>query len=446
MFFFFKRKNKTPEQDYYEDNSHYTDDTPASGPASRPTEGSSVSSRPVTRVGSAARLSRERNIPTRTSYSSTSDNYTKGVSTKDPSFDERLQAARARLQAQQEARKAAEQKNRDSGTLFKRTIDPSAEQRLSRIGLPADKASASASVRAGYSRNPDVVPAVRRSTSAATEGSLTDMQYHRFAAYLQEKTGIVLGNGKQYLVSSRLTGLLARYRCDSIDRLLAQVFDGKNQRLIDDVVDAMTTNETLWFRDTYPYLALQNIIIPDLVMRGTDRQVRIWSAACSSGQEPYSIAITIQEMMGRMVHIDPSLVQIIGTDLSTEMLQRCREGLYDAHALSRGLSAERRAKFFKPTHNPALMRIDPRLSRMVEFRPLNLLGSFALMGRFDVIFCRNVLIYFNNDVKCQILKKFVSCLNPGGYLILGSTETVSGVAEKFEMLRCNPGIIYKLRS
>jgi chemotaxis methyl-accepting protein methylase len=317
----------------------------------------------------------------------------------------------------------------------------SIEKRMSTIGRPT--AAVSASVGRGFiSRNPDVVPATNRAKAAPGGGSVSDMQYHRFAAYLQEKSGIVLGENKQYLVNSRLSSLLNTFRATSIDDLLTRCMDGKDDKVAEAVLNAMTTNETLWFRDTYPYLALSNIILPELAMRGKF-PVRIWSSACSSGQEPYSIAITVLEMMSHMVHIDPSQVQIIATDLSTDMLQRCRAGYYDAHALSRGLSAERRAKFFRPTHNPALMQIDPRVKHMVEFRQMNLLGSYALMGRFDVIFCRNVLIYFNNDVKAQILRKFSMCLNKGGYLILGSTETLVGVADQFEMMRCHPGIIYK---
>lgn len=317
----------------------------------------------------------------------------------------------------------------------------SIEKRLSTIGRPT--AAVTASVGHGFiSRNPDVVPATNRARAALGGGSVSDMQYHRFAAYLQEKSGIVLGENKQYLVNSRLNSLLSTFRCGSIDELLTRCMDGRDDKVSEAVLNAMTTNETLWFRDTYPYLALSNIILPELAMRGK-YPVRIWSSACSSGQEPYSIAITVLEMLGHMVHIDPSQVQIIATDLSTDMLSRCRAGYYDAHALSRGLSAERRAKFFRPTHNPALMQIDPRVKHMVEFRQMNLLCSYALMGRFDVIFCRNVLIYFNNDVKAQILRKFAMCLNKGGYLILGSTETLVRVADQFEMMRCHPGIIYK---
>lgn len=274
---------------------------------------------------------------------------------------------------------------------------------------------------------------------------VTDVQYRRFAAFVEEKCGIVLGDGKQYLVNSRLSSLLSKFRVQTVDDLINLAMEEKpNNKAQEEVIDAMTTNETLWFRDTYPYKALETIILPELAKKAK-YPVRIWSAACSSGQEPYSIGMIIQEQMSKMLHIDPKQTQIIGTDLSPEMLSICRRGQYDVHALSRGLSPERKEKFFRPTHNPNMMAIDSRVKSMVEFRPMNLLGSYALMGRFDVIFCRNVLIYFSNDVKADILRKLTMCLNPGGYLILGSTETLVGVADKYEMMRCNPGIIYHLK-
>lgn len=283
-------------------------------------------------------------------------------------------------------------------------------------------------------------------TSLVTENQeVTDVQYRRFAAFVEEKSGIVLGEGKQYLVNSRLSSLLAKFHVQTVDELINKAMEDRpNNKVQEEVIDAMTTNETLWFRDTYPYKALEDIIIPELAKKAK-YPVRIWSAACSSGQEPYSIAMIIQEQMAKMLHIDPKQTQIIGTDLSPEMLSICRRGQYDVHALSRGLSPERKSKFFKPAHRPNMMVIDSRVKSMVEFRPMNLLGSYALMGRFDVIFCRNVLIYFSNDVKADILRKLTMCLNPGGYLILGSTETLVGVADKYEMLRCNPGIIYRLK-
>ena len=187
---------------------------------------------------------------------------------------------------------------------------------------------------------------------------VTDVQYRRFASFIEQKSGIVLGEGKQYLVNSRLTSLLSKFNVGTVDDLINKAMEERpNNQIQDEVIDAMTTNETLWFRDTYPYVALETMILPELAKKGK-YPVRIWSAACSSGQEPYSIAMVVQEQMSKMLHVDPKQTQIIGTDLSPEMLAHCKKGYYDVHALSRGLSAERKSKFFVKTAQPNMMAID----------------------------------------------------------------------------------------
>lgn len=328
-----------------------------------------------------------------------------------------------------------------SGTLGSRTSAPVSSDEFAKKFAETKAALSTAKRSPLHSGSSDAgnAPAVEPGQE------VTDVQYRRFAAFIEEKCGIVLGVGKQYLVNSRLSTLLSKFGISNVDELINKAMENTpNNKIQDAVIDAMTTNETLWFRDTYPYTALEQFILPELAKKGK-YPVRIWSAACSSGQEPYSIGIVVQEQMAKMIHIDPKQTQIIGTDLSPEMLATCKLGQYDVHALSRGLSAERKSKFFKPTRNPNIMQIDPRVKSMVEFRPMNLLGSYALMGKFDVIFCRNVLIYFSNDVKAEILRKLTMCLNPEGYLILGSTETLVGVADKYEMVRHSPGILYRLK-
>ena len=305
-----------------------------------------------------------------------------------------------------------------------------------------------ASQKAGYdsvaARNPDILPTTQ-DRLAVQSRSVSDAQYRRFAQYIEEQSGIVLGDNKHYLVNSRLSSLLLRFKVPTIDELINRAMQPSVYKDISSaVIDAMTTNETLWFRDTYPYLALKNLILPELAKSGKT-PVRIWSAACSSGQEPYSIAMVVQEQANSVGHINPDQCQIIGTDISPEMLDRCRFAHYDNHALARGLSAERKARFFKPTQDPNVMRIDDKIKNMVNFKQMNLLGSYSLLGRFDIIFCRNVLIYFSNEVKSQILGKFSECLNPGGYLILGSSESIQGLSDKYEMVRCNPGLAYRLK-
>ncbi|MBS3798782.1 protein-glutamate O-methyltransferase CheR [Pseudoalteromonas sp. BDTF-M6] len=265
-------------------------------------------------------------------------------------------------------------------------------------------------------------------------------EYNQFRAFLEQQCGIVLGDSKQYLVKSRLAPLMARFGVDTLSQLVHKTLSPHERQLRAAVVDAMTTNETLWFRDQYPFELLKNRLLPEF--KGLARPLKIWSAASSSGQEPYSIAMTLAEyQQSRPGALNPN-VQIVGTDISNSMLEMCKKGEYDALALARGLSAERRRKFFIDGDN-GMARVNDHIKRMVSFRHLNLLDSYALLGKFDIIFCRNVLIYFAPEVKAKIIAQFAQALNPGGYLLLGASESMTGLSNDFIMLRCNPGIIYQ---
>ncbi|WP_229769175.1 CheR family methyltransferase, partial [Vibrio cholerae] len=173
------------------------------------------------------------------------------------------------------------------------------------------------------------------------------------------------------------------------------------------------------------------------------RPIKIWSAASSSGQEPYSMAMTILEVQQKRPGLLPS-VSITATDISASMLDMCRAGIYDNLALGRGLSPERRRVFFEDAGD-GRMKVKDNVKRLVNFRPQNLMESYSLLGKFDIIFCRNVLIYFSPDMKSKVLNQMAASLNPGGYLLLGASESLTGLTDKFEMVRCNPGIIYKLK-
>jgi chemotaxis protein methyltransferase CheR len=226
--------------------------------------------------------------------------------------------------------------------------------------------------------------------------------------------------------------------------LIQQSMSYKNRELRTAVIDAMTTNETLWFRDKYPFELLSKKIYPEILEK--KKNIKIWSAASSSGQEAYSIAMTSLEHQKQKSVLGMN-VQIVGTDISNTMLNQCKAGLYDTLALSRGLSEERKRQFFdKQSDGSGKMQVKPEVKKMTSFRNYNLLDSYAGLGKFDIIFCRNVLIYFSSDVKSKILNQFAGALNPGGYLILGASESLTGLTEKFDMVRCNPGIIYKLKS
>ncbi len=271
--------------------------------------------------------------------------------------------------------------------------------------------------------------------------TISEQEYRDFSRFLEAQCGIVLGDNKQYLVRSRLSPLVTKFKLASLSDLLRDVVSGRNRELRMAAVDAMTTNETLWFRDTYPFTVLADKLLPEVA--ANKRPIKIWSSASSSGQEPYSIAMTILETQQRKPGLLPS-VSITATDISASMLGMCREGVYDNLALGRGLSPERRRTFFVDTCD-GRMKVKDNVKRLVNFRPQNLLDSYALLGKFDIIFCRNVLIYFSPELKSKVLNQMANSLNPGGYLILGASESLTGLTDKFEMVRCNPGIIYKLK-
>jgi chemotaxis protein methyltransferase CheR len=271
--------------------------------------------------------------------------------------------------------------------------------------------------------------------------TISDQEYRDFSRFLESQCGIVLGDSKQYLVRSRLSPLVTKFKLSSLSDLLRDVVTGRNRELRVAAVDAMTTNETLWFRDTYPFEVLANKLLPEAA--ANKRPIKIWSAASSSGQEPYSMAMTILETQQRKPGMLPS-VSVTATDISASMLDMCRAGVYDNLALGRGLSPERRRNFFEDAGD-GRMKVKDNVKRLVSFRPQNLMDSYALLGKFDIIFCRNVLIYFSPDMKSQVLNQMANSLNPGGYLLLGASESLTGLTDRFEMVRCNPGIIYKLK-
>jgi chemotaxis protein methyltransferase CheR len=264
--------------------------------------------------------------------------------------------------------------------------------------------------------------------------------YLKFRQFLEQQCGIVLGENKQYLVRSRLASLLYKFNYPSTDALIDVVVKGYDRTLLQSVIDAMTTNETLWFRDSYPFDLLIKDLLPKLAEKS--QRIRIWSAACSSGQEPYSIAMSILEYQKQRPGALRGGVEIIATDLSSEMLEKSEQGIYDELSLARGLSPQRRQAFFQ-THASGQMQLRPEVRRMVSFKSLNLLSSYASLGRFDVVFCRNVLIYFSAEVKQKILQQIAAQLQPSGVLFLGASESISAASDFYAMVKCHPGLYYQ---
>ena len=268
-------------------------------------------------------------------------------------------------------------------------------------------------------------------------------EFDYFRQFLQAACGIFLGENKQYLVSTRIRRILADNNLESVTALVDQMQRSRHSRLRELVIDAMTTNETFWFRDAYPFDYLKDTLLVRLQQEGADAgAIRIWSAACSSGQEPYSISMVAEEQRRRNPAVNPRAVNIIATDLSTSSLAQARRGEYDKLSVARGLAPDRLHAFFDKCGDE-LWRIKPVVRNRVEFRTLNLLDPYIGLGKLDVIFCRNVLIYFSGELKRDILRRLHSALKPNGVLFLGSSEGLAGVADLFEMVHCSPGILYR---
>ncbi|MGK0500016.1 MAG: chemotaxis protein methyltransferase CheR [Oceanicoccus sp.] len=265
--------------------------------------------------------------------------------------------------------------------------------------------------------------------------------YHFFRQFLEQACGILLGDNKQYLVASRLNKLMAKEGINDLNELVNRMQTLSNRRLKQAVVDAMTTNETLWFRDTHPFTIFKNRLLPELQETAKGR-LRIWSAACSSGQEPYSLSMMVDEYRMSKMGALKSQVEIIATDLSSTMLEHCKTAEYDGLSLGRGLSEERRQRFFEKVDNEN-WRVKSEVCQRVRFQSLNLMGSYMSLGKFDAVFCRNVLIYFSAELKIDILRRIHKTIKPGGYLILGASEGLNGVSDYYEMVQCRPGIIYR---
>ncbi len=279
--------------------------------------------------------------------------------------------------------------------------------------------------------------------TATRAGGVSKADYERFCRFLEKSSGIVLGPGKMYLVNSRLAPILREQGLSSLGELVQRLETSRSQALRVAVVDAMTTNETLWFRDGHPFEILKEEVLEKLSGPRAG-PIRIWSAACSSGQEPYSISMAVQEYMDKNPGKLPAGVEIVATDISPSVLRQAREGIYEELELRRGLSDERRKRFFKDLGD-GRMQVRDDIRRRVNFRELNLMQSYVGLGRLDVVFLRNVLIYFSQEKKSDILRRVAQTLRPPGYLFLGGSEPMASYSDAFEMVRCRRGVVYRLK-
>ncbi len=256
---------------------------------------------------------------------------------------------------------------------------------------------------------------------------MTPLDYEYLRKFLKDRSGLDLSSDKQYLVESRLIPLARKSGLAGIDELVAQIKSG-SQAIAAEVVEAMTTNETFFFRDKLPFDHLRETIVPELLQaRAGQRSLRIWCAASSTGQEPYSIAMCLKEMGAALAGWR---IEIIATDLAQSVLEKSRAGIYTQFEVQRGLPIQQLVKYFKQVGE--LWQLNADIRAMIQFRQLNLLQDFSHLGTFDVIFCRNVLIYFDQDTKVDVFRRLAKLTEADGFLALGAAETVVGLTDAFK--------------
>jgi len=265
--------------------------------------------------------------------------------------------------------------------------------------------------------------------------------FETFSRLVKTESGLAVTPDKAYLFESRLRPVAHKWNLTSIEQLAEALRSQRNAAQIRDVTEAMTVNESFFFRDTKPFDQLRDNLLPKVLTgRAASRKLRIWSAAASSGQEAYSIAMLLRECGA---HSGGRTVEIVGTDLSTEILERARAGTYTSFEVQRGLPARLLAKYF--TRNGDKWQIAEPLRCSVQFTRQNLLHDLSALGMFDVVFCRNVLIYFDLATKAKVLSAIRRQMSSDGYLLLGAAETVLGVSDSFVSSPGLPGIFVPSR-
>jgi chemotaxis protein methyltransferase CheR len=266
----------------------------------------------------------------------------------------------------------------------------------------------------------------------------TDFSYVRDLIY--RRAAIVLEKEKTYLVEARLSPLVHRHGFRTLTEMIAQMRCEPNNGLHWHVVEAMTTNETSFFRDIYPFELLKKNVLPELIKRlAALRQLNIWCAAASSGQEPYTILLLLRE---NFPELSTWKLNFLATDISIEMLDRCREGCYSQLEVNRGLPAPLLVKYFRKIGTE--WQIKEELRRMIDFRQINLAQTWPVLPLMDVIFMRNVLIYFDVETKKTILARVRRTLKPEGYLFLGGAETTLNLDDSFKRVQIDKTAYYQI--
>ncbi len=266
---------------------------------------------------------------------------------------------------------------------------------------------------------------------------MTPQEYGYLQNMLKERSGLVLSEDKQYLIESRLSPVVKKNGLENISDLIRKLQLPGSENLKSAVTEAMTINESFFFRDKTPFKNFEEVMMPSLLKaRQAKRSLRIWSAAASSGQELYSLAILIKEKGDAFRSWK---VELMGTDISTEILEKAKTGLYSQFEVQRGMPSPLLVKYFQQVGS--LWQVESGLRAMVSFRNYNLLDNFSSLGTFDIVFCRNVLIYFDRETKQDVLERIARQMAPDGYLVLGAAETIVGITDKFEPVDGRQGLL-----
>ncbi len=267
---------------------------------------------------------------------------------------------------------------------------------------------------------------------------MTSEDIEHLSAMLKARSGLILGPDKTYLIESRLAPVARREGFSSVAALLTALRTKRDEKLMVATTDAMTTNETFFFRDKVPFDQFKSDVLPALAKTRLNGEIKIWCAACSTGQEPYSLAMIMEESRIQFPRVN---LDILATDISDRCLEKAQAGLYTQFEVQRGLPITMMVKNFEKVDE--MWRISPKMRQSIRFKKLNLLDDLRGMGRMDVIYCRNVLIYFDLETKKKVLEQMAQLLPDDGYLFLGAAETVLGITDTFKPMPGMRGLYIK---
>jgi len=256
-------------------------------------------------------------------------------------------------------------------------------------------------------------------------------EFNALCEMLKKSSGLVLSQDKQYLLESRLAPVAKKFKYDSVAALVSSWHSSRERSLENEILEVMTINESFFFRDKTPFDNFENVMLPHLLeSKKGQKHIRIWSGAASTGQEAYSLSMILKEHAAKL---EGWRVEIVGTDLCSEALEKAKSGLYSQFEVQRGMPVKYLVKNFKQVGS--MWQLDAKIRSTVQFRQFNLMNSFTMLGRFDIIFLRNVLIYFDKETKADILKRLEKQTNSECFLVLGASETLVGLNDQFKPVK-----------